>query len=97
MFLQQIKKVFHQTPCFKIITALDYLQLLVLVCPEFPKSLMIEAVKVIPLIETKKITSQTGDDILFDKFDLTDLQTAICVFFYFNEFMENVRKIFQDC
>jgi hypothetical protein len=83
MFIQQIKKVFHQTPCFKIYTALDYLQLLVLVCPEFPKSLMIEAAKVIPLVETGKISTMTGDELLFEKYDLLDLQSSMCVFFYF--------------
>jgi len=55
---------------------------------------MIEAVKVIPLVETKKISTLSGDDMLFEKYDLTDLQSAICIFFYFNEFMEQVRKIF---
>jgi len=30
-FLQQVRKVFHCTPCYKIVTGLDYLQLLTLI------------------------------------------------------------------
>jgi len=102
-FLQQIKKVFHTTTnCFKIITALDYLQLLILVCPEFPKSLMAESIKCLPLADASssgniKVSQKVGDDMMFEKYDLNQMQTAVCIFFYYNEFMEQVRKIFLDC
>ena len=48
-FLQQVKKVFHSTPYYKVITALDYHQMLCLVCSDFPRSLMIETVKTLPV------------------------------------------------
>ena len=50
-FLQQVKKVFHTTPYFKVVTALDYHQMLCLICSDFPRSLMIEAVRTIPITE----------------------------------------------
>jgi hypothetical protein len=48
-FLQQVKKVFHQTPHYKIVTALDYHQMICLVCSDFPRSLIIETVKTLPI------------------------------------------------
>jgi hypothetical protein len=43
-FLQQVNKVFHSSPHFKVITALDYHQMICLVCSDFPRNLMIETV-----------------------------------------------------
>ncbi|CDW72541.1 UNKNOWN [Stylonychia lemnae] len=48
-FLQQVKKVFHSTPFYKVITALDYHQMLCLVCSDFPRALMIDTVKTLPI------------------------------------------------
>ena len=39
-------------------------------CPEFPKSLMIEAVKCVELAEKKNVSSESGDEILFEKFEI---------------------------
>jgi len=48
-FLQQVKKVFHSTPFYKVTTALDYHQMISLVCSDFPRQLVLEAVRAIPL------------------------------------------------
>ena len=95
-FLQQVRKVFHTTPWYKVVTALDYLQLLTLIWSDFPKSLMIEAVKVLPVSESSSPSTQTGEEILFEKYDLFDLQWSIWIFFYFHEFMDGVKTIFQE-
>ena len=47
-FLQQVKKVFHSTPHYKVINALDYQQMICLVCSDFPRQLIIETVKTLP-------------------------------------------------
>mmetsp|Transcript_30998 Transcript_30998/g.27424 ORF Transcript_30998/g.27424 Transcript_30998/m.27424 type:complete len:139 (+) Transcript_30998:333-749(+) len=73
-FLQQVRKVFHTTPCYKVITGLDYLQLLTLICSDFPKSLMIEAVRIINVADTENPSSNLGDELLFEKYELFDLQ-----------------------
>ena len=105
-FLQQVKKVFHSTPFFKVVTALDYHQMLCLICSDFPRSLMIEAVRTLPLAPEDAAPGsasspplpppKTGDALLFQKFDLAALQRTIAVFFFFNEFMEAVRAIFLE-
>lgn len=66
-FLQQVKKVFHSTPFFKIISALDYHQMLCLVCSDFPRALMIEAVKTLPVAgKQSEISIKQGPDLLFE-------------------------------
>ena len=51
---------------------------------------MIEVARVIPVVETGKATTLSGDEMFFEKFDLGDLQSSLCVFFYFQEFMEKI-------
>ncbi len=48
-FLKQVRKVFHQTPHYRVVTALDYHQMICLVCSDFPRSLIAEAVKTLPI------------------------------------------------
>ena len=48
-FLQQIRKVFHSTPYYHVITGLDYHQMICLICSDFPRNLMIETIKTLPL------------------------------------------------
>lgn len=98
-FLQQIKKVFHSTPHYKVITALDYHQMICLVCSDFPRNLIIETVKTLVIANkdpsaAKEISSRQGHDLLFEQYELEKLQGAVCIFFYYNEFMENVRTLF---
>ena len=95
-FRQQVKKVFHSTPYYKILTALDYHQMLCLICSDFPRSLMIETVKTLSIANTDRTSEQAGEQILFEQYELGALQSAVCVFFYFNEFLENLRQIFQE-
>ena len=33
---------------------------------------------------------------MFEQYDLEKLQSAVCIYFYYNEFMENVRTLFQE-
>ena len=99
-FLQQVKKVFHSTPHYKIITALDYHQMICLVCSDFPRNLIIETVKTQPIaasVEGEPVISQrVGHDLLFEQYQLEMLQGAVCIYFYFSEFMENVRNLFME-
>lgn len=93
-----MKKVFHSTPHYKIITALDYHQMICLVCSDFPRNLIIETVKTLPIASSAagepEISARIGHDLLFEQFQLEMLQGAVCIYFYFNEFMENVRTLF---
>jgi len=57
---------------------------------------MIEAVRVINVAETDHSSSKPIDEQLFEKYELSDLQCSICIFFYFHEFMDGVKIIFQD-
>ena len=93
-FLQQVKKVFHSTPYYKVITALDYHQMLCLVCSDFPRSLMIDIVRPLPVANSEQVSGKAGHDLLFEQFELEKLQQAVCITFYFNEFMENVKTTF---
>lgn len=34
--------------------------------------------------------------MLIEKFDLDKLQAAISIYFFYNEFMENVREVFKE-
>eukprot|EP00347_Sterkiella_histriomuscorum_P016943 403351256 len=98
-FLQQVKKVFHSTPYYKVISALDYHQMLCLVCSDFPRSLMVETVKTLPIAGATsfdQISQKQGQDLLFEQYDLDKLQAAVCIFFYYNEFMESMKQLFQE-
>jgi len=33
---------------------------------------------------------------LFEQYELTKLQAAVCIFFYYKEFMDNVKGVFQE-
>ena len=71
-FLQQVKKVFHSTPHYKVITALDYQQMICLVCSDFPRQLIIETVKTLPVAghsgstPEQTISARQGHDLLFE-------------------------------
>ena len=95
-FLQQVNKVFHSSPHFKVITALDYHQMICLVCSDFPRSLMIETVQCLPLSGGTSISEKKQHDLLFEQYDLNKLQGSVCIHFYYTEFMENVRTLFQE-
>ena len=55
---------------------------------------MIETVKTLPLAGSKEISPKQGHDLLFAQYDLDKLQGAVCIHFYYNEFMEHVRTVF---
>jgi hypothetical protein len=58
---------------------------------------MIETIKTLPLAKKgTTISTKTGTDILFEQFELDKLQAAVCIYFYYNEFMENARTTFQE-
>ena len=71
-----------------------------LVCSDFPRNLIIETVKTLPIASSSagepEISQRVGHDLLFEQYNLEMLQGAICIYFYFNEFMENVRTLFQE-
>lgn len=58
---------------------------------------MIETIKTLPLAKSGgKISEKTGTDILFEQYELDKLQAAVCIYFYYNEFMEKVRALFHE-
>ena len=57
---------------------------------------MIETAKVLNISGQDQPSQDKGDNLLFEQYDLDQLQRSICVFFYYNEFMENVIKIFAE-
>lgn len=58
---------------------------------------MIETIKTLPLAAKKNdISQKSGTEILFEQYELDKLQSAVCIYFYYNEFMENVRTVFQE-
>ena len=73
-----------------------------LVCSDFPRNLIIETVKTLPTaastsaVDEPEISARVGHDLLFEQYNLEMLQGAVCIYFYFNEFMENVRTLFQE-
>lgn len=93
-----MKKVFHSTPHYKVITALDYHQMICLVCSDFPRNLIIETVKTLPTAANKptetEISTRSNHELLFEQYEIEKLQGAVCIYFYFNEFMENARTLF---
>lgn len=104
-FLMQVARVFHSNPYYKVITALDYHQCLCLLCTDFPRTLVAEAAKVLPVhpsyvnnpaLTTSMISTLSHEPVLFDKFDLADLKASVELFFYYSEFVEAVKSIFTD-
>ena len=87
-FLQQVNKVFHSTPFFTVVTALDYHQLLCLLCSDFPRSIILEAIRVMdyekPSQNTATTTAPDSDtDPMFLSFKLSMLQKSVAIFFYY--------------
>lgn len=71
-FLQQVRKVFHSTPHYKIITALDYHQMICLVCSDFPRQLVIESVRCLQL-QDGSVKANSGNELLFEQYDVDRL------------------------
>lgn len=68
-----------------------------LVCSDFPRSLIIETVKTLPLAgRDNQVSAKTGHDLLFEQYDIEKLQGAVCIFFFYAEFMEQVRTLFME-
>ena len=66
--------MFHQTPHYKIVTALDYHQMICLVCSDFPRTLVIETVKTLPLSgKETEVSAKSGHDLLFEQYDIEKL------------------------
>lgn len=38
----------------------------------------------------------SGNEVLFEQYDIDKLQAAVCIYFYFAEFMENLRTLFIE-
>lgn len=47
--------MFHSTPHYKVMTALDYHQMICLVCSDFPRTLLIEAVRTLPYAPKEEV------------------------------------------
>ena len=46
--------------------------------------------------DTYRSNSSIQTDILFEQYQLDKLQAAVCIYFFYNEFMENARQCFQE-
>ena len=57
---------------------------------------MIETLRTIPVSKSTSMSQKPGAEVLHEQFDLDKLQSAVCIYFYYNEFMENVRTAFQE-
>jgi hypothetical protein len=57
------------------------LQLLVLLCPDFPNEIVEEAIQLI----TPDSTDPTKEEI-YQQYDIKDLQLSVALFFYYSEF-----------
>lgn len=66
-----------------------------LVCSDFPRMLLIEAVRTLPLQESSTAPANPND-LLFESYDIEKLQGAVSIFFYFSEFMESLRTLFIE-
>ena len=89
-FLQQVNKVFHSSPYYTVVTALDYHQLLCLLCSDFPRSIILEAIKVLDPEPAPAPTESSGEAI--DSYKLGILQKAVAVFFYYFGIMGDVKE-----
>jgi len=49
-----------------MITGLDYHQMICLICSDFPRNLMIETIKTLPVAKKGGISVKSGTDILFE-------------------------------
>jgi hypothetical protein len=45
---------------------------------------------------SEQVSQRQGHDLLFESYELEKLQHAVCISFYYNEFMENVKQLFQE-
>ena len=95
--------IFHASPYYKVVTALDYHQCLCLLCSDFPRTLVADAAKILPphpnYPSTKTdtfISTLSQEPALFDKFEIEDLRLTVQLFFYYSEFMERIKEIFTE-
>lgn len=56
---------------------------------------MIEAVRCLPLVDGS-IKPQLNNDLLQEQYDIEKLQGAVCIYFYYSEFMDNLRTLFME-
>jgi len=48
---------------------------------------MIDTLRTMPLAKKSSISAKAGNEILVEQFDLDKLQAAVCIYFFYNEFM----------
>jgi hypothetical protein len=102
-FMSQMNSIFHSSPYYKVITALDYHQCLCLLCSDFPRTLVADATKTIPphpnYPSTKTdnfISTLSQEPSLFEKFDIEDLRLSVQLCFYYSEFIDTAKEIFTE-
>lgn len=102
-FLIQMKKIFHGSPHYKVVSAQDYHQCLCLLCTDFSREVIAEIAKVLPVHSSYSDTSSiefhsslASVPELFYKFDIEEIRKALNLFFYFDEFMEKAKGVFKD-
>jgi hypothetical protein len=59
--------------------------------------MIIEAVRTLPLSgDFGQISQKQNHDLLFEQYDIDKLQGAVCIYFYYNEFMDNLKTLFME-
>lgn len=87
-----------------MITALDYHQCLCLLCSDFPRSLVLEVSKILPVHPSYQNSAKSENFIstlscepsLFDKFEVEDFRLAVELFFFYSEFIEKTKTLFAE-
>ena len=58
---------------------------------------MIETISTLPISKGGgAISSKQGAEVMLDMYDLDKIQAAVCIYFFYSEFMEKMRTLFQE-
>ena len=92
--INEVKNIFNNAQSYSSLSALDYHLMISLLCSDFPRSVICEAIQIIPK-ENEIQNEVESDDPLFNIYSYEHLQRSFAFFFYFSEFIEELKKIFQ--
>lgn len=104
-FLQQVTRIFHSGPYYRVLSALDYHQCINLICPDFPRTLILDACSILdvhpsatenPIQQGEVWSVISHEPRLFDRFGLEDLKAAVELVFYYTEFIEKLKTCFAE-
>jgi len=82
-FLSNVKTTFHTNPYYTSITGQDYFQLLSLLCPDFPRPILINALQLI-------VAESSNKEEIYQMYSIKDLQLSVALCFYYSEFLNSL-------